>query len=216
MPAVKGAESLSSGLREGGWVRVAWAGWLSLVRPDLPSSSWGLDPQQTSTGPQETGEWYRTFLFSTDRDGEGETFTLRGDLLNRPNFCFSLPLDTEDVAPSVLNMTLPLETPPSWLQHLPHSSSLLPAESSLNWPPSPLAAPHGCFQITVLSAAQRLPVASWEIPKHVTLLSSTRSQMRVFGACLYRFGCPQLCVLLQSRKSSKLHFPTEVCNQAGF
>lgn len=202
-------------------------GWLALVQPDLPSSSWGLDPQQTSTGQQETGEWYRTFLFSTDRDGEGETFTLRGDLLNRPNFCFSLlcsygtqrwnkPLDTEDVASSFLNMTLPLETPPSWLQHLPHSSSLLPAESSLNWPPSPLAAPHGCFQITVLSAAQRLPVASWEIPKHVTLLSSTRSQLRVFGECLYRLGCPQLSMLLQSRKSSKLYFPTEVCNQAGF
>lgn len=147
--------------------------------------------------------------------GKGTHSPARGNLLNRPNFCFSLlcsygtqrwskPLDPEGVASSVLNMTLPLETPPLWLQHLPHSPALLPAVSPLNWHPSSLAAPHGCFQITVLSAAQRLPVASWEIPKHITLLSSTRSQLRVFGECLYSFGCPQLSVLLQSRKSSSI------------
>lgn len=147
--------------------------------------------------------------------GKGTHSPPREDLLNRPSFCFSLhcsygtqrwskPLDTEGMAPSVLNRTLPIETPPPRLQHLPHSFSLLPAASSLNWPPSSSAAPHGCFQITVLSAA------------HI-LLSSTRSQLRVFGECLYSFSCFQLSLLLQSRKSSsKLHFPTEVCNQAGF
>lgn len=70
--AVKGAESL---LASGKVAGSEWLGLAGSVHPDLPSGSWGLDPQQTSTGQQEAGEWYRTFLLSTDRDGEGDAFT---------------------------------------------------------------------------------------------------------------------------------------------
>jgi hypothetical protein len=110
--AVKRAESL---LASG---KVTGSEWLAgSVHPDLSSGSCGPEPQIDSNWTAGSRRRYRTFLRSTDRDKEGDTFALHGDLL-----CFHISaspcslsaehtaganLQTGGMVPMVLSITLP-------------------------------------------------------------------------------------------------------------
>lgn len=128
---VKGAESfLASG-------KVAGSEWLAgSVHPDLPSGSWGSEPQIDSNWTAGDRRRYRTFQCGTDRDKEGDMFTLHGEVLCCPIPASPCSLTTEHTAGANPHMQGPLG--PKY--------DIPPRDPSSMAPAPPFTAPHAFLQ----------------------------------------------------------------------